>query len=171
MRKHLGVLLLAICALFTMFSCKNFSFNRDNYDTANDSAMIAEYVNSVTNPQLADVNEALSLKQSMIEKLDIDSAFLKMPDNTITNVVSVLSKEHPVFYKEDIVKEYRRCRQVYDNLPKENATNVDLAATDLGTRPDKQIRDSVIRTTYNYRTDTINGKPVKVQIKTVESYE
>ena len=59
---------------------------------------------------------------------------------------------------------------VYNNLPKSTTApvnTVDKSATDLGSRHDS----NVISTSYNYRTDTINGKPVKIRITTTESYE
>jgi hypothetical protein len=57
---------------------------------------------------------------------------------------------------------------VYDKLPASNdtsakATNeVDRTATDLGARQET--------TKITFRTDTINGQPQKVMIRTIETY-
>ena len=168
MRKFLIVAILG--ALMLLVSCDKFGIKpTENYDTA-DSAQVAEFVNSVTNPQIIAVEEALSLKQSMLEKQEVDSAFLSLPDNIISNVTTVLLKKKQLVYKKSIVDEYRRCADVYNNIPKSTLTvntQVDKGATDLGSRRDTGI----ISTSYTFRTDTIDGKPVKIRITTTEAYE
>ena len=169
MRRFLIVAVLG--ALMLLVSCNKFGSCSpgDNYDTS-DSAQVAEFINSVTNPQLMSVGEALSLKSNMLEKQAIDSAFLALDDNLISTVTTVLLKKKVTVTKKDILEEYRRASDVYNNLPKSTATpvnTVDKSATDLGSRHDS----NVISTSYNFRTDTINGKPVKIRITTTESYE
>ena len=171
-------LLAATMLLFV--SCDKFGKSTiDNYDTA-DSAQVAEYVDGLTNPHLMDIAEVLELKQSMLEKAQVDSVFVNMTDDTLRNVVAVLAKDKTLkngFTKKDIIEEYRRCRRVYDNLPGQNS--VDLTSTDLGDRHDSgntianntSSPDRVISTSYSFRTDTIAGKPVKIRIQTIESYE
>ena len=167
MRKFLIVAILG--ALMLLVSCDKFGVGSpgDNYDTG-DSAQVAEFINSVVNPQLMSVEEALSLKENMLEKQSIDSAFLALDNDLISTVTTVLLKKKHTVTKKDILEEYRRCSDVYNNLPKPNSTKtVDTSSTDLGSRRDTGI----ISTSYNYRTDTINGKPVKIRITTTEAYE
>lgn len=167
MRKFLIVAILG--ALTLLVSCDKFGVKSpgDNYDTS-DSAQVAEFINSVVNPQLMSVEEALSLKENMLEKQSIDSAFLALDNDLISTVTTVLLKKKHTVTKKDILEEYRRCSDVYNNLPKPNSTKtVDTSSTDLGSRHDTGI----ISTSYNYRTDTINGKPVKIRITTTEAYE
>lgn len=167
MRKFLIVAILG--ALTLLVSCDKFGACSpgDNYDTT-DSAQVAEFINSVVNPQLMSVEEALSLKENMLEKQSIDSAFLALDNDLISTVTTVLLKKKHTVTKKDILEEYRRCSDVYNNLPKPNSTKtVDTSSTDLGSRRDTGI----ISTSYNYRTDTINGKPVKIRITTTEAYE
>ena len=168
MRKTLKFLMLALIAILSLVSCKNgWPYDhKDNYDTS-DSAMVAEYVNSVTNPSIMDAREALSLKSRLIDQQVIDSLFIALPNSTIENVVSVLQKKTSIIHKKDIVEEYLRCKDVYNGLPVKNVPiePVDKTGTDLGTK------DSVFLTKYSFRTDTINGKIVRVKIKTEESYE
>ena len=170
MRKTLKFLMLALIATLSLMSCKNgWPYDhKDNYDTS-DSAMVAEYVNSVVNPSIMDVKEALSLKSHMIDQQVIDSLFIALPNATIENVVCVLQKKTSIIHKKDIVEEYLRAKDVYTNLPIKNVPiePVDKTGTDLGQRQDTGI----ISTSYNFRTDTINGKPVKIRITTTESYE
>lgn len=167
MRKFLIAAILGTLTLFV--SCDKFGANSpgDNYDTS-DSAQVAEFVNSIVNPQLMSVEEVLSLKNNMLEKQSIDSAFLALDNDLISTVTAVLLKKKQAVTKKDILEEYRRCSDVYNNLPKPNTPKaVDTSATDLGSRHDTGI----ISTSYNYRTDTINGKPVKIRITTTEAYE
>ena len=179
MRKLLSLMLL-FATIAILVSCKQLGINSpgDNYDTS-DSVQVAEYVNRVINPSIMDVTEALSLKQQMLEKQSIDSAFVSLSDATIRNVVSVLLKKNSFIHKKDIIDEYRRCQNVYDNLPTDSKANsVDKTGTDLGTRQaggndsaNPPGSSNVISNNFSFRTDTVAGKPVRVKIQTIESYE
>lgn len=179
MRKLLSLMLLFATTVI-LISCKQLGINSpgDNYDTS-DSVQIAEYVNRAVNPSIMDVTEALSLKQQMLKKKSIDSAFVSLSDATIRNVVSVLLKKNSFIHKVDIIEEYLRCQNVYDNLPTDpKASIVDKTATDLGTRQNNESdltnpsgASNVISNSYSFRTDTVAGKPTRVKIQTIESYE
>ena len=164
-----GVMLLAACDHLRGIN------HGDNYDVANDSVRIAELFENLSTPQFATVNEAVEYRNNVVLQDSIDAIFMALPEDVLINVASVLMKKNfATITKKDIVDEYARCRNVYDNLPTKaeskstaNAQSVDLAATDLGDKP----KDSVISTSYSFRTDTINGKPVRVKIKTEKSYE
>lgn len=179
--RNLKFLMLALGALMVLTSCNKLGINSspgDNYDTS-DSAQVAEYVNRAVNPSIMDITEALSLKQQMLEKQSIDSAFVSLSDATIRNVASVLLKKNSFIHKKDIIDEYQRCQNVYDNLPTDTKANaVDKTATDLGTRQsggndsaDPASSSNVISNNFSFRTDTIAGKPIRVKIQTIESYE
>ena len=115
----------------------------------------------------------------MLEEQAIDSAFLSLSDNTIRNVVTVLLKKNSFVKKKDIVEAYRANSNIYDNLPTDpKASSVDKTATDLGTRqnnkndsPNTGGPDNVISNSYSSRIDTVGGKPIRVKIQTIESYE
>ena len=181
MRKLLSLMLLvATVGIMFLASCDKFGVKSpgDNYDTA-DSVQVAEYVTSVVNPTMLDVTEALSLKNHMLEAQAIDSAFLSLPDNTIKNVVTVLLKKNSFVRKKDIVEAYRANKSIYDNLPTDTkATTVDKSATDLGSRQQTKTDSTtpggtgnIISNSYSFRTDTVAGKPVRIKIQTIESYE
>lgn len=174
--KFLGVymiiLMLAAVGVFTLTSCNNWpSSNPDNYDTA-DSVTVAQQIEAAINPQFTTVQDFVQFRDQVIADLKIDSAFLAMPEQILTNVASVVIKTHGVVTKKAVVEEYRANSAVYDNLPKSTASSndtaneVDRTATDLGDRRESDV----ISTSYSYRTDTVDGKPVKVQIKKEESY-
>ena len=180
MRRLLSLMLFTVMGIILLGSCERLGIKSpgDNYDTS-DSVNWAEYVNSVVNPTMLDVTEALSLKNRMLEQQAIDSAFLSLPDNTIRNVVTVLLKKNTVIRKKDIVEAYRANKSIYDNLPLDTkASDVDKTATDLGVRQNNKNDSSnpggtsnVISNSYSFRTDTVAGKPVRVKIQTIESYE
>ena len=179
MRKLLSLMLL-FATIAILVSCKQLGINSpgDNYDTS-DSAQVAEYVNHAVNPSIMDIAEALSLKQQMLEKQSIDSVFVSLSDATIRNVASVLLKKNSFIHKKDIVEAYRANSNIYDNLPTDAKANaVDKTATDLGTRQsggndsaNPTGSSNVISNNFSFRTDTIAGKPVRVKIQTIESYE
>ena len=179
MRKLLSLMLL-FATIAILVSCKQLGINSpgDNYDTS-DSAQVAEYVNHAVNPSIMDIAEALSLKQQMLEKQSIDSVFVSLSDATIRNVASVLLKKNSFIHKKDIVEAYRANSNIYDNLPTDAKANaVDKTATDLGTRQsggndsaNPTGSSNVISNNFSFRTDTVAGKPVRVKIQTIESYE
>ena len=167
------VFLLLLIVTF-MVGCKNAPWSHpDNYDTANDSVLVAQQVEAIVNPQFTTVQEIVNFRQQTNEGFTVDSIFRAMPEQVLHNVAAVLIKKNGTVDKKSVVEEYRANSTVYDNLPATSlqstnaATEVDLSATDLGSRRNES---DVISTSYNYRTDTVNGKPVKIQIKKEESY-
>ena len=161
--KFLGVYLLAaLGAIVLLISCDKLSHvGPNNYDVANDSIKIAQLIEDFDNPQFSSVAEIVEYRKEVKSIEDIDSVFFSMNPSTIQNVASVLFKKNTTVKKKDVVEEYKRCRNVYDNLP---TSNIDTTTKDLSDRrPNK--------TTIYFRTDTIDGKPVKTMIRTEETYE
>jgi hypothetical protein len=174
--KRIGVLLLAGILSIVIYSCKNGTVVNplDSYDTV-DTAQVAQLIEDWMNPSLYSVEEVLTLHQEMINADSIDKAFTSIPTPIVKNVATVLLKNpnYKSIKKKDIIGEFRQHKNIYINIPsatiqtKDTVKPVDLNATDLGNRRGNKI----ISTAYSYRTDTINGKPVRIQIKTEESYE
>jgi len=175
--KFLFITLLGILAM-TLSSC-NYLKQRgpDNYDVGSDSTFLAQF-ESVQNPQFESIEDIVAFRENYSSNMEIDSVFFSLSSATVQNVASVLLKKKPLgITKRDIVEEYRANKGVYDNLPTELSANqnaaptqdsVDLSSTDLGSRRDDS---KVISTRFSKRTDTIDGKPVKIIVKTEESYE
>jgi hypothetical protein len=136
-----------------------------------DSAQVAQFIEGCQNPDLMSVPEVIELQNQMLEITKVDSAFKALSKKELTDVSSVLLKKRTYVRKKDIVEEFRLHKDIYENLPTTESTAQNdkeqiLQASDLGNR-----RDSVFSTSYKFRTDTINGKPVRIKIKTEESYE
>ena len=160
----LGLLLGAVMLLTT--SCHGRQpWSGRHYDSS-DSTQIASIVKDAINPGFIDAKSMLEARANELEGKAIDSVWLYLPDQVLINVFSTLKGNEPVT-KKDIIEHYKAHRDIFDKLPESASKPVDTAATDIGSRQDK---DSVFETTYAYRTDTVNGKPVKIQIKTQYSY-
>lgn len=160
----LGLLLGAVMLLTT--SCHGRQpWSGRHYDSS-DSTQIASIVKDAINPGFVDTKSMLEARANELEEKSIDSVWLYLSDQVLINVFSTLKGNEPVT-KKDIVEHYRNHRDIFDKLPESAPKPVDTAATDIGSR---QNKDSVFETTYAYRTDTVNGKPIKVQIKTEYSY-
>ena len=170
--KFIGGLIMGLLALtIIIVGCKDMPWHgTDNYDTAvEDTICVASMVEDYLNPQFSTVNELVQFRKEVVEEYEIDSIFCSLPEATLKNVASVLIRKYGIVDKRSVVEEYRANISVYDNLPTTQQTTtkpVDLGATDLGNRQD----EGIISTSYQYRTDTIDDKPVKIQIKTEESY-
>lgn len=131
------------------------------------SAKIADY----TNPVFNSADELLSFRDFYIDDKQLDDIFVQLPEQTIQSVAGVCISKNGRVSKRELVLEYLDNQDVYNNLPNVKASDnpaqpVDTAATDLGNK-----RDNIISTSYRYRTDTVNGKPVKIRITTEEKIE
>lgn len=131
------------------------------------SAKIADY----TNPVFNSTEELLSFRDFYVDDKQLDDVFVQLPEQIIQNVAGVCISKNGNVSKRELVLEYLDNQDVYNNLPNvkgadNHAQPVDTTATDLGDK-----RDNIISTSYRYRTDTVNGKPVKIRVTTEEKIE
>ena len=123
---------------------------------------------AVANPDFLSVEDAVGFKMSQLEADSIKNLYLSIPTQQLQNVAKVLVKKKGIFNMKDVVEEYRGSKQIYDTittpLSTQTAKKIDTTTTDLGNR-------RVLSTNYSMRTDTIDGKPVKIMIKTEEYVE
>ena len=130
------------------------------------SAKIADYANPVFNS----TDELLSFRDFYVDDKQLDDVFVQLPEQIIQNVAGVCISKNGSVSKRELVLEYLDNQDVYNNLPNVKADNpaqpVDTTATDLGDK-----RNNIISTSYRYRTDTVNGKPVKIRVTTEEKIE
>ena len=171
---YLGAYLIALTFAVggcTLTSCDRLVSYPDNYDKASDSVLVAQQVEAIANPVFETVKEVILYRYQADQGATIDSIFSALTDEQVKNVSTVVINRDGCATKKSIVEEYRANNTVYDNLPTASQSadvsqKVDLSSTDLGNRHE----EDVISTEYQYRTDTINGVPKKVQIKKTESY-
>lgn len=169
---YMIALTLAVVGACTLTSCDRLVSYPDNYDKASDSVLVAQQVEAIANPVFETVKEVILYRYQADQGAKIDSIFSALTDEQVKNVSTVVINRDGCATKKAIVEEYRANNTVYDNLPTASQSadvsqKVDLSSTDLGNRRDES---DVISTSYQYRTDTINGKPVKIQTKKEESY-
>ena len=131
------------------------------------SAKIADY----TNPVFNSTDELLSFRDFYVDDKQLDDIFVQLPEQIIQNVAGVCISKNGSVSKRELVLEYLDNQDVYNNLPNVKAADnpaqsVDTTATDLGDK-----RNNIISTSYRYRTDTVNGKPVKIRVTTEEKIE
>ena len=126
------------------------------------------------NPTFNSVEDVTDCQETIIDGYSIDSIFRTMPPGIIRKVADVCINKSGSTDKKQIVREFKKNKDVYlnmsENLP--SASSKDSKnATDSGGSDVTKEDSKVFETSYNYYTDTVDGKPVKVQVKTEKSYE
>ena len=175
MRKKINVLqLIALATLVvvaavascSLSSCGKMPWGKKSQtlEETVDSLVNAK-VKQTVNPIFYSVDEVLVYQDLTNDGNKIDSAFSVMPEDVLKNVSHVLLKKYGTATKKDIVTEYYNHKDIYPNLPKtpDPITEDSVVKT-------KGKKSGVFSTSYKYRTDTVDGVPVKVQIKEEQSY-
>lgn len=128
-------------------------------------SLVNAKVKQTVNPIFYSVDEVLVYQDLTNDGNKIDSAFSVMPEDVLKNVSHVLLKKYGTVTKKDIVTEFTSHKDIYPNLPKtpDPITEDSVVKT-------KGKKSGVFSTSYKYRTDTVDGVPVKVQIKEEQSY-
>ena len=117
----LGALMIGGIATFS--SCDKF---KDELKSTPDSAQFVEMVTKALPAAMQqmytfnDVTDVMVYRQERQRQAQYDSILLALPDQTIANVISVLSKSSPNYTVSDIINEYNMNRRVYDGLPTED---------------------------------------------------
>lgn len=139
-------------------------------EIAKESARSTYY--ELTNPTFNTVDEVVLAQDTYIDGKSIDSTFYSLKPSTLKRVADVCINKNGFADKKAIVGEYLKNISVYSNMSEAlPATKDEKSATDSG-GSDVTKGDSakVFETSFNYYTDTVGGKPVKVQVKTIKSY-
>lgn len=114
----LGALVMSGTATF--YSCDKF---KDELKSTPDSAQFVEMVAKALPAAMQqmytfnDVTDVMSYRLERQRQAQYDSVFSSISDQTIANIVSVLSKSKSNYTISDIVNEYSMNRRVYDGLP------------------------------------------------------
>lgn len=123
------------------------------------------------NPTFESVGDVAHYQEIIEDEKSIDSTFSSLSPSILKRVADVCINKSSATDKKQIVNEYLKNISVYSNMSEKipDESKPDKAATDSG-GSDVTKKDGVFETSYNYYTDTIDGKPVKVQVKTEKSY-
>lgn len=161
-----GILLGCLLTLGAVYLYETNGPGADNQEK------MYEYVDSLVqatnldyaNPVMETADEVVIMRDLYAGKKADDEVFLSMPEDVLRNVAGTLIKRQGSVSKSELVLEYTQNKQVYDYLP----TNT--SAPDSISAEHKDV-SKVLSTSYHRRTDTIDGKPVKIMVKTEESVE
>lgn len=144
-------------------------------EIAKESARTVYY--ELTNPTFNTVDEAVIAQDTYIDGRSIDSTFYSLKPSTLKRVADVCINKNGFADKKAIVGEYLKNISVYSNMSDSVApptTKDDKStATDSGgsdVTKDSGSDGKVFSTEYSYHTDTVDGKPVRVQTKVEKSY-
>ena len=128
----------------------------------------------LSNPSFYTVDEAVIAQNTYIDGMSVDSVFRSLKPSTLKRVADVCINKSRFTDKKGIVREYLKNISVYSNMSDSSpiaSNNNNNAATGAGgSGVTKDDSTKVFETSFNYYTDTVNGKPVKVEIKTIKSY-
>jgi hypothetical protein len=171
----IGCIVLAGLVMCGMTSCKNITLPWGEKTPA-----IEETVDSISqlavaeaiNPTFDSADMVVMYRNMLLEDKTVDSTFEAMPEPVLFNVAYAVIKQQGTAKKRDIVEEYFSHSAVYDNLPQPQsdptAQNAPPSEDNPGVKKDE--KGDVISTSYRYHTDTVDGQPIKVQIKEEKSY-
>lgn len=143
-------------------------------EIAKESARTVYY--ELTNPTFNTVDEAVIAQDVYIDGMSVDSTFYSLKPSTLKRVADVCINKTGFTDKKGIVGEYLKNKSVYANMSENiesTASKDDKSATGdggSGVTKDDDNAGKVFSTEYSYHTDTVDGKPVKVQIKVEKSY-
>lgn len=131
----------------------------------------------MVNPTFNSVDEVIIAQDAYIDSKSIDSTFYSLKPSTLKRVADVVINKSGFADKNGIVKEYLKNISVYSNMSDDiesTATKDDKSATGDGgsgvTKEGDGPDGKVFSTEYSYHTDTVDGKPVRVQTKVEKSY-
>ena len=187
MKKKMNLLQLITVSILTvvlagLVGCGLTSCKSATFPWSKESKPLEEVVDSIAqlniqqtlNPLFTTAEEAIVYRDLTEEEKKIDSIFNSLPNPTLTYVANVVIGQYGAARKKCIVEEYLKHPDIYDNLPvntptasKEDSKQDPASTEDSGVGKDRKL---VISTKYNYRTDTVDGQPVRVETKTEESY-
>lgn len=166
------VLVGLVC--FGLTSCKNTKMPwNDNTPALEETvdSLVQLAVADAINPVFTSADQAVVYRDLTEEGKSIDSVFYSMSDKQVIDVTSVLVGRVGHARKKDIVNEFMSHPDIYPLLPDKADPTAKAAPTsteDSGVRSDN--RPDVISTNYKIINDTVDGKPVKVQIREERSY-
>ena len=130
----------------------------------------------LANPTFDSVADAIDCQEITKDAYSVDSVFRTMPQSIMRKVADVCINKSGSTDKKQIVQEFNRNKDVYlnmsENLPPASSKD-DKNATDSGgsdVTKDNGSDGKVFSTEYSYHTDTVDGKPVRVQTKVEKSY-
>lgn len=169
----LALILLTVLVCGSLTSCKNTTF-----PWSNDTPAIEETIDSLVqaavidaiNPTFVSADQAVVYRDLAEDGKAVDSVFYSMSDKQIVDVTTVLIGRAGSAKKKDIVEEFMNHSDIYKLLPPDDQTGKTSPTSMEDSGSGKAGSSGIISTQYKVYDDTIDGKPVKVQLKEEKSY-
>ena len=117
MKKLIWFLLALVTsvATLTLGSCDRVRISGG--DRASDSSYVVELYNSIANPSFSTVEEVVVYRDLQVEKQQMDSIFLNIPQETLETVAKVVINKHGKATAKSIVQEFLlNQKQVYQYI-------------------------------------------------------
>ena len=166
--------LLAGLVCCGMTSCKNTTFPWEDKTPAIEEtvdSLVQLAVADAINPVFLSADQAVVYRDLTTEGKSIDSVFYAMSDKQVIDVTSVLIGRVGSARKKDIVNEFMSHPDIYPLLPVKADPIAKAAPTSMEDSGDrKESGTGIISTNYKIIDDTVDGKPVKVQVREERSY-
>lgn len=153
-------------------SCKNTTFPWEKDSTKLEQtvdSLVQLGIEEAINPTFYSVDEVMEIRSMAEEGRTIDSLFNTLSDKEVSDVATVLIKKYGNCKKKCIVDEYFKHPDIYGNLPASVPTE-STPSSNQSASETSQEKALPFSTEYQYSTDTVDGKPIKVQTKTEKSY-
>lgn len=165
-----GCVILAGLVMCGMTSCKNTALPWGEKTPAIEEtvdSLVQLAVMDAINPSFESAEQVVVYRDLSLDGESIDSVFKSMSERDLFTVSTVVIKRSGSATKKDIVEEYSSHADIYNNLPQSEQQTQNIASNegDPGAK-----KDDVFSTSYRFHTDTVDGQPVKVQIKEEKSY-
>lgn len=155
----IGVLLTLGCVYVYESKVEPRTLSTENLSKL-DSIVSAKIMEEI-NPVIYSVDEILTFRENLSTNKAGDEVLLTMPENVLKSVAGTCIRRSGMTSKLEIINEYVNNKNIYDYLP-----------PDTTVQKDEPVGEKkILSTSYKQRTDTIDGKPVKIMIKTEESVE
>lgn len=184
MKKILSWLLATLAAAVIAVASTAAFISCENGPSVLHSAVAVEQVenclDSIVNPRLYTTKDVFELQNKLLVNAYIDSVFMSMDQQTLNNVSTVVLKKLHVVTKDDIVSEYVKGGDIYNNLPTNNPPNtattdtikqlsspianiqvVKEGKTTVTEAPPTRVTDQ----SADYKDTTINGKHALISVQ------
>ena len=161
MKKKVIVLAAILTVIACIASCDKAK------ELVNTEEKTVETIEEYLNPTFDDVNVLLTYRDVLSKEHQMDSIFLSLPEPVLKNVVTVLLNKYGETTREDVVNEYVKNKEIYDNLrtpPLPSTTEANDSADKIINGLVQESHQKTRAVMYEFKDSIINGKKVRIKI-------
>ena len=156
---------IVLAAILTVIACVT-SCDKAK-ELVNTEEKTVETIEEYLNPTFDDVNVLLTYRDVLSKEHQMDSIFLSLPEPVLKNVVTVLLNKYGETTREDVVNEYVKNKEIYDNLrtpPLPSTTEANDSADKIINGLVQESHQKTRAVMYEFKDSIINGKKVRIKI-------